>query len=192
MKTTKSLFMTMACTIVFTIFSTAMVEADLQFADMDDTWWLVLKSEDKGYVFNSLGVKPMKYKEKEKGYIYFPDGALVGTEYQGVQGVFRNEQGEWEPGEAITLTKLGGTPEDFLLHIQILDAAQGFVMELRAKLTEDKKNTGFIKSGQIVSMGGSFWEELSDEEVVAGSTVFKAKWIPEEKVPDDVRGLVLK
>ena len=132
---------------VFAYTNVIMAAPNFGFGSMQDTWWMITKNMDKGYVF--LGptefesVKAKKFKEKsKKGFMYIPDDAWTGSEYENVWGIFLNNEGGWDIVDGIRLSLHGGTPTDFVCVTEDHGPGYGMTMVLQFQLTEDKKSFG--------------------------------------------------
>lgn len=195
MKFRKESVRIMILSVVFTLLGITIAKADLSFNSFEDTWWVVSKDMEKGYVFPppSEGFsKAEKHIDKiKKGYLYFPAGSRNELDFENIIGVFFDYEGRWFVDDTIILTVLGGTPQDFTVISRHQEDDRWATMILRVKVAEDKKNPGMIKSAQMDVLGSAFFETSSEGDVFAGEIQFKPKWIPESKVPEHVLEILL-
>lgn len=197
MKTRKSFLMVAVLAGIFTCFSTTSAMAQLYFSSMQGTWWKATKMMDKGYIFtmppaDGTNGKAIKWKHKTKlGYIYFPDNSLNGFVFDGVTVVTSEDVSGFHVARDIQLSVQGGTPYDFVVALERSEENSSELFVFQAKLIEDKKIPGQIKSGQINSMSGSFYDPEGDSLMIVGNREFKFKFITEDQVPDQIRDIVL-
>lgn len=200
MKTRRVSLLAMAFTLVFALANVTVAKADLSFANGPATWWKTTKQLDTGYLFlpvtdDGTVAKAKKFKVKQKpGYMYIPESSfdVVTSTYVGVIQIDKDQNGVWITTEYNFIVK-GGTPNDFAAHTDgPIPPVEGATMALtiRAKLTEDKKNPGTIKSGNVRTLGSSLLIDIPALIIFAGTTDFRARWIPATKVPDAVMALV--
>ncbi len=193
MKIEKVFVVAMAFTAAFALMGVTIAKADLQFEAMNDTWWKTLKQMDKGYVVLHPAVedsteKAKKAKAKLKvGYMYAPPGCFDDDTdtYVGVLGIDSDGAGGWivMPYDLIIM---GGTPVDLVTHTEMDIEGARMALTVRATLTEDKKTPGTIKSGQVKTLGSFIMFDLLPDKGFFGNRDFRAKFTPEDKVPDDV------
>jgi hypothetical protein len=195
--------MAMAFALVIALASVTAANA-LTFADLEGSWWKVTKQLDTGYVFQNPAVddsvgKAGKFKNRLKtGYMYVPVGSFIPpagdpATYEGILLLNRDSTGVWT-AVPYSFAVHGGTPNDFvaLTEVAVQDEIK-MALTVRAKLTENKKSPGTIKSGQVRTLGSSvIYAFLPDNPdiVFAGKTDFRANWIPENRVPQAVFDVV--
>lgn len=195
MNTGRGFSIVMVFTIMFAFTGVTMTKAELNFEDVEGTWWIMLKQMDKGYIFLHPAVdgtvaKAMKYKNKSKaGYMFIPPESFDGDSYNGVFGIDPDGAGGWMV-VPYDLNIYGGTPNDLVGQAEMFMMGLEMVLTVRATLTEDKKNPGTIKSGKVETLGSSLLSNIPPDAIFAGTRDLKAKWIPEDKVPDDVKALI--
>ena len=203
MKTRQGSLVIIAFTLVFALAGATSARAELSFAGMDGTWWKTTKQLDTGYLFppvtdDGTQVKAKKYKNKEKpGYMFVPAGSFDETTstYDDVVLIDYDKATKiWLVSSPYAFVVHGGTPNDFVGHTDGSEPPEeGVTMALtvRVTLTEDKKNPGTIKAGQLRTLGSSLLMKIPAVVTFAGKTDFRAKWIPASKVPDDVMSAVI-
>lgn len=196
MKNRTSAWMVIALAGVFTFFSVSSAMAQLYFSSMQGTWWVGTKVQEKGNVFisqpadGSIG-KADKLKRKWKYmYVYIPEDSLNGLTLENIIRITPGDEGGFDVATDVSLTIQGGTPYDFVFVEEIVAEGESSLLVLQTKINEDKKNLGNIKSGQIIPLGGSFYYPSGDEMVFAGNREIRLKWIPESKVPDQIKEIV--
>ncbi len=198
MKTRRVSLMAMAITIVFAIASVTAAKAGLLFTDMDGTWWKTTKQMNTGYLFPPVTdgavskAKKFNYKDKP-GYMYIPEASFdaVTSTYMGIILLDYDKTTQMWLISEYNFVVHGGTPNDFVAHSDGLVApiepgtVVTMALTVRAKLTENKKVPGTIKSGQVRTLGSALIIDVATV-TFAGKQDFRAKWLPPFKVPAEV------
>ncbi len=196
--------MVLAFTVVSSFAGVGAVKADLEFVSMQGTWWISQKQMDKGYLFifplnNAVEAKAKKYTQKVKGYMYIPISSWVDGDddtYNNIQAFDLVSKNVWELAGMYNLIVLGGTPIDFAAYGSVdMWSAFRMVLTMRCTVKEDKKNLGKIKSGKFQTLGSAVQYVIPPPPddpvgVFVGTRAIKGKYVPADKVPQEVKDLV--
>lgn len=160
--------------------------------DMDD-WggkWFSITVKQKGYVYGSQALNLGFGSDNETATTFLK---ITGWDGNFLYG-FVIYSGEDEALEAkpLNLKVIAGTNLDFLCYFPeskiISTMTMGFTARITGKLNT---KTGSLKSATFKSLGGYYLEEESSEYFAGGLTI-TGKWISEDKVPSEIRSLILQ
>ena len=168
----------------------------LDFVDYEDTWYKT-KFKLKGVCEEEDSLELSKESAKDTAWIYIQSYDGVDEEFVGSL-ISMDEDGVWQETPIILSIDLG-TPDDAVLELEseitITDGSTGDVVEILSffvRLTGKENKDGELRqSTKLRSVAGAATVDDIDEGFCITSLEFSGKLKKEEKVPDEVKDLVI-
>lgn len=146
--------------------------------------WFILKVKYKGYRFEVPPLTLSPNREVKHAYLHlgtWDRGTLIFPATDTFVRVFDDSSGWIDV--PLTVNVHGGLEWDFLCWISEQNSPDiSYAFTLRARGKEDPRNPGQLKTANLKSLGGCYWEQ-SGSKFYAGAMSLTGKMIDASQVP---------